>query len=225
MKVKCLVALGWLAFTLGATAAQASLPALAELTVIAYGAQTLDFASGRTTLLDGGEIRVAAADLSIEAPWISFLEGSEIDAQRAVLQGGLGTLTAERWHLNLSDRLLTASDGVRWVWEGVDVQAERLFFDSMENAALLFGEVMSLSPRFEAAGLWIDFAAQRLLLVGPYRYEDGLFELRGGEESALQLDLVNDEGESSFTASSTIAADLLRVVAAAEARIPIDFGP
>jgi hypothetical protein len=227
MSTRKAVSVGMLTLALACSGAlsQTGDAALAELTVVAYGAQTLDFATGRTILLEGGEIRDAGSDVWIEAPWISFLEGSEIEAERAVVTGSIGALTAGRLLIDLTERLLTASGGVAWQWEALAVQGRGLLFDPQAAVAGLVGDVSSLSPEFTGAELWIDLDSQRGLLIGPYRFFDELFELRGNEGSLLQIDFLNDAGEPEFRASSSVADDLRQLVAANRARAPVDFKP
>jgi hypothetical protein len=192
---------------------------VADLTVVAYGAQTLDLASGRTVLIDGGEIREASTDVRIVATWISFLEGVEILAEEAVLRGVVGEVTAPELRIDLADRSLVAFGGVAWLRNALEIRADTLFYDHDRAVVGAIGEIRSANPTFEGVALWIDLASQRALLLGPYTFQDGPLTLSGVEESALQLNLLVRDGEEVLTVTNLVDPDLRLVLAAAEARL------
>jgi hypothetical protein len=191
---------------------------VAGLTVIAYGAQTLDLASGRTVLVDGGEIRDTSTDVRIEAPWISFLEGVEILAADAMVRGLVGLVTAPELRIDLTDRSLVAAGGVEWLRHALAIRADTLYYDHDRAVVGAVGDIRSPNPAFEGVALWIDLASQRALLLGPYTFQDGPLTLSGAAESSLQLNLFLRDGEEVLTVTNVVDPDLHEVLVAAQTR-------
>lgn len=205
------------ALVLSAVAAAWAQGGIAELEVTAYGRQSIDLASGRTVLEDGGELIERGSGVRLVAAWIAYLEGIEVAAREASIDGDLGFVDAPLVVIDLVAGRLTASGGVAWQREGLRVTGETLWFDDTAGVVGLLGGVEAVEPDASAAEVWIELANGRVLLVGPYVYADGLLVLRGGEAASLQLD-ADDTGESvTYDASTAVDAGLLAAVAAARA--------
>jgi hypothetical protein len=190
---------------------------IAELEVTAYGRQRIDLASGRTVLEDGGELIERGSGVRLAAAWIAYLEGIEVSAREASIDGDLGLADAPLVRIDLVAGRLTASGGVAWRREGLQVTGETLWFDDDAGIVGLLGGVEAVEPDASAAEVWIELANGRVLLVGPYVYAEGPLVLRGGEGAGLQLD-ANDAGDGvTYDASTAVDADLLAAVAAARA--------
>jgi hypothetical protein len=205
------------ALVLAAVAAAWAQGGIAELEVTAYGRQRIDLASGRTVLEDGGELIERGSGVRLVAAWIAYLEGIEVAAREASIDGDLGLVDAPLVVIDLVAGRLTASGGVAWQREGLRVTGETLWFDDAAGIVGLLGGVEAVEPDASAAEVWIELASGRVLLVGPYLYADGLLVLRGGEAASLQLD-ADDTGEGvTYDASTAVDAGLLAAVAAARA--------
>lgn len=205
------------ALVLAAAAAAWAQGGIAELEVTAYGRQSIDLASGRTVLEDGGELIERGSGVRLVAAWIAYLEGIEVAAREASIDGDLGLVDAPLVVIDLVAGRLTASGGVAWQREGLRVTGETLWLDDAAGIVGLLGGVEAVEPDASAAEVWIELASGRVLLVGPYVYADGLLVLRGGEAASLQLD-ADDTGEGvTYDASTAVDAGLLAAVAAARA--------
>lgn len=196
---------------------------VAGLSVVSYGPQTLDLASGRTVLIAGGEIRDAVTGVIIDAAWISYIEGVEILAEAATVRGTVGLITAPVLRIDLLNGTLMADGGVRWQRDALETRAVALFYDETEALVGLLGGIVSVAPNFVGVALWIELSSQRALLVGPYRYQEGVLSLAGEEGSALQLDILERDGSEVFLVTSAVASDLLEAVARVQARVPAGF--
>jgi hypothetical protein len=205
--------LSWVSLLVVATAwAQAG---VAELEAIAYGRQRIDLASGRTILEDGGELIERGSGVRLVAAWIAYAEGIEVSARDVSIEGELGLVVAPLLRIDLVAGRLTASGGVAWRREGLQVTGETLWFDVDAGVVGLLGGVEAVEPDASAAEVWIELASGRVLLVGPYAYADGPLVLRGGEGGGLQLD-AGEAGESIvYDASTAVDAEWLAAVAAA----------
>jgi hypothetical protein len=190
---------------------------IAELEVTAYGRQRIDLASGRTVLEDGGELIERGSGVRLVAAWIAYAEGIEVSARDASIDGDIGLVEAPWVVIDLAAGRLTASGGVAWRREGLQVTGETLWFDADAGVVGLLGDVEAVEPDASAAEVWIDLASRRVLLVGPYGYANGPLVLRGGADGALQLD-ASDTGEGvAYDASTVVDNDWLTMVAAARA--------
>jgi hypothetical protein len=170
---------------------------LAELTVVAYGAQRFDLATGFTELVDGGEVIDQASGVRLTAPWLRYAEGDQLEARDADVELPLGRLSAPRVEVDLHEARLVASGGVTLIEPtGQVITAATVIFDAREGWAIARGDVTGSDPSFTAAALYVDVESGRLVLEGPYRYQDGLMGLRS-EDPAARLQLtpqVDDDG-------------------------------
>lgn len=212
-----LLAAVWAA-TLPVTGASAA--AVAELTVVAHGAQRFDLATGFTELPDGGEVVERTTGVRLVAPWLRYAEGSALEATDATVEGPFGRLEAPRVAIDLAEGRLEAEGGVVLVVEGAGtLRAERIRYDA-GGWAVAEGAVEGDDPALAAAELWAEADGGRLVLVGPYVFDDGLVRLRSETPgAALQLTPVRLEDGTidGYDASTTLDHDVdLRVRAERE---------
>jgi hypothetical protein len=177
---------------------------VAELSVTAFGRQRLELSSGRTVLEDGGEIVDLGSGVRLVADWISYAEGVDVVARGARLEGDLGLVVAPEALIDLERGRLAATGGVRWTRDGLAVAGRELRFDARAGVAWLVGDVVASSPAAAASEVWVDVASGRVLLLGPYRYAEGVLVLSGAEGSALQLDAVATEGGTLYDARTEV---------------------
>lgn len=190
---------------------------IAELEVTAYGRQSIDLASGRTVLEDGGELIERGSGVRLVAAWIAYLEGVEVSARDVSIDGDLGLVEAPLVAIDLAAGTLTASGGVAWRREGLQVTGEALWFDADAGIVGLLGGVEAVEPDASAAEVWIELAGGRVLLVGPYAYADTPLVLRGPEGAGLQLDARESDEGVVYDASTAVDGGWLAAVTAARA--------
>lgn len=188
----------------GAPAGVADAAAVADLSIVAYGAQRLDLASGRTVLEDGGEVVDRRSGVRLTAAWIAYAEGVDLLARDVRLAGDLGTVAADEVTIDLASGRLAATGGVRWSREGLEVRGDALWFDAAEAVAGLLGGVVADEPAAAAAEAWVDLQDGRALLIGPYRYADGPLVLTGDADARLQLDPVGVGEAAGFDARTDV---------------------
>lgn len=188
-------------------------PPVAELTVVAYGAQRVDLASGRTILEDGGELVDRGSGVRLTAAWIDYLEGVEVVAREVRFEGGFGRVEAGELVIDLVNARLWADGGVV-MWHGaLALAAASLWFAVESGVVGLVGEVEASAPEASASEAWIELATGRVLLLGPYRFADGPLVLTGDGEAALQLDAFEVADGVVYDARSAVDDALAEVVA------------
>lgn len=187
---------------------------VAELEVTSYGRQRIELSTGRTILEDGGELTERVSGVRLVAAWIAYVEGVDVVASDASIDGDLGRVDAPRVAIDLAHGRLTASGGVVWRRAGLEVSGEALWFDAKAAVVGLLGGVEALEPDASATEVWIDLGSGRVLLVGPYRYADGPLVLRGGEGGSLQLDAFETDDGVVYDANTVVDEDWLATVAA-----------
>lgn len=197
------------ALLVAAVAAWAPRPGLAQapvadLTVVAYGPQRFDLATGRTVLDEGGEVTDRTSGVRLVATWIAYAEGTALEARGAEIEGDVGRVRAEVVRIDLATGRVDAEGAIVLERGGLRATAERLGVDAGAGLAWLAGGVVAERPDASAGAVWIDLASGRLLLVGPYRFADGVFVLEGGPEATLQLDPVPDGEGGDYDARSDV---------------------
>ena len=192
---------------------------VAELTVVAYGAQRLDLATGRTVLDAGGEVTDRVSGVRMTADWIAYVEGATLEARDATIDGELGRVRAARVLIDLRLGRVRAEGELEFERAGIRARAERLGLDGPAGLAWLAGGVAAELPNAAADAVWIDVADGRVVLVGPYRYVDGPFGLEGGADARLQLDPIVVDGVAAYDARSEVEADLAERIAATAAAL------
>ena len=197
---------GWLCLALVAVAVAlaSGRGSTAELTVTAFGRQQFDLASGRTVLVDGGEVVDRRSGVRLEAAWVSYVEGVDLVARDVRLEGELGRVSAPEVAIDLVLGRLWATGGVAWTREGLEVRGDELRFDAEAGIAGLVGEVVAVAPEAAAAEAWVEVAGGRVLLLGPYRFVDGPIALSGEAGSALQLDVLVAPNGPSYDARTDV---------------------
>ncbi len=202
------------AFLVPAALAQAP---VAELTVVAYGAQRFDLATGRTVLDAGGEVTDRASGVRMTAAWIAYVDGASLEARDATIEAEFGTVRADRVEIDLALGRVVAVGDLVFERSGIRARAERLGLDGPAGLAWLVGGVLADVPDVAAEAVWIDAVDGRLVLVGPYRYVDGPFVLEGEAGAHLQLDPIVVDEMPGYDARTDVEADLVERIAAASA--------
>ncbi len=168
-------------------AAQEASP-FAELSVTAHGSQRLDLATGYTELPDGGTVVDRGSGVRLEAPWVRYLEGERLEARDALARGPFGRVSAPSLTLDLVGRELHAEGGVTIETEEGTVEADAVRFEAGAGWLLAYGGVRSEVPALEAEAVWYEADGGRLLVLPPYRYQDGPLTLQADADGApLQL--------------------------------------
>lgn len=178
--------------------------AFARLTVRAYGREIFDIGTGETTLPEGGEVVDTASGVRLSAPYISLREGERLEARDPTVMGAFGELTASALTLDMEHAVLTAEGPLRLVREGLALEAAHAVYDAARQLAG-FTAPRSESNALEAARLLLDPRTGHALLVGPYRYQDGVFTLASDEEGALlALEFSVVDGVGGYDATTEI---------------------
>jgi len=168
-------------------AAQEASP-FAELSVTAHGSQRLDLATGYTELPDGGTVVDRGSGVQLEAPWLRYREGERLEARDALAHGPFGHVSAPHLTLDLAAQQLHAEGGVVIGTEQGAVEADAVRFEAGVGWLLAYGGVRSEVPVLQAEAVWYEADGGRLLVLPPYRYEDGPLTLRADADGApLQL--------------------------------------
>ena len=192
---------------------------VAELTVVAYGAQRFDLATGRTVLTEGGEVTDRASGVRMTATWIAYVDGASLEARDATIDGDLGRVRAARVVIDLALGRVSAEGDLEFERPGIRARAERLGLDGPAGLAWLAGGVSADLPEAVADSVWIDVADGRMVLIGPYRYVDGPFELEGAAGARLQLDPIAVDEATGYDARTDVEADLIERIAAVVAAL------
>lgn len=194
----------------GAPAAEGEAAPFAALQVVAHGDQEFDLATGVTTLPEGGEIVDQETGVRLVAAVIRYRDGDFIEAEGAEIEGRFGVATAARLRVDIATGLLEAAGGLELAREGLRLRADDLRYDADAEVVRFSGDVVGEAPPFEAAAAVLDLDTGSVVLVGPYRFEDGLFTLRAPAEGVL-LELVPVETASgpSYAAASELSAALI----------------
>jgi hypothetical protein len=199
-----------LALAIGSTVAALD---VAELSIVSYGAQLFDLATGFTELPDGGEIVDRGTGIRLTAPWLRYADGVALEAHDAVVEAPFGRLLAPKLVVDLQRSRLEAEGGITLELEGAGtVLAQRLIFASSDGWVVARGDVVADDPVATAAAVWADTASGRIVLEAPYRYEDGPLVLRS-DEVGSRLQLTPSTGDDGvvlgYDASTTLDADVL----------------
>ena len=159
----------------------------AALTVRPSGPEELDLTTGVTTLPQGGEIGYREEGVTLTGSFIRYLEGDFIEVETAVVRGEFGTLTSPSLRFEFASQRLRASQGATFVGEALALGADTVEIDLKGDVAVLSGGVTSTTPELSGEGALVDLTGRQALLVGPYRYQDGPFALRGDKGALLAL--------------------------------------
>lgn len=175
----------------GPAAAQESPPATAPaatfagLTITAYGEQEFDLATGLTTLTDGGEIRDRDTGVVLTGRVIRYRDDELVEAEGSEVTGNFGRIGAERVRIDVPASVLTAEGGLGFQRGDTTVTAGGLTYYAETDVLLLTGAVEGSEPAFTASALALDGESGAIVLVGPYRYQDGPFTLTSESSDAL----------------------------------------
>lgn len=179
------------------------------LTITARGDQELDLATGITTLPDGGEIVAAEQGVTIVAEKLSFLQDQFVEAAGATARTEFGSARAESLRIDLVTGNISASGAVSFQHELLTLNATGIEYFATPNVLVLVGPVVGEGLEVEAASVLLDVATETVLLVSPYRYVDGIIELRASQEGRLlSLRPVGESG-TELQASSEVDREVL----------------
>ena len=170
----------------------------AALTIRPDGPEELDLTTGVTTLPRGGEIVYRKEGVTLQGSFIRYLEGDFIEVEEASVKGDFGTLRAPRLRFDVAAQTLAAQGGAAFSGEALELSADTLSLDLVDDVALLEGNVKSTEPELSSRGAVIDLAQPQGLLVGPYSYQDGPVGLTGAAGKLLAL---------SWDAAGALSAD------------------
>jgi hypothetical protein len=180
------------------------------LTVIPFGDQTFDIATGRTVLLQGGEIKDRVNGIVVTAQFIELQQGVFIDAKNVKATGLFGSFQASQLTIEFESSVVTAEGGVALSKDTTVIHAEHLVYFADTDILRLSGGVVGEFPFIEAKAIILEFSSGTALLVGPYTFKDGPFTLRSTiEDSLLELTSVDIGGISTFEAATEVNAENL----------------
>ncbi len=180
----------------------------AALNVTPRGDQTLDLATGVTTLPQGGEIVDTESGLKLEGSFIRYHAGEFIEARGATVHGKFGDLKAAKIYLDAAKQTLQASGGVNFSAQDFNVTAGSLTVYLEPELAFAGEQVHGDKPALEASALLVDSSGRQALLASPYHYQDGPLTLQS--QAAGHFLMVRwAEGGSSFSASTEVDPKLL----------------
>lgn len=208
-------ALPWLAVVALASWALAETAPFAALTVTPAGRQTVDLTTGATTLPDGGTVVDQDTGVTLTAATVRYLDGAYLDATGVQVEGSFGTLTADALHIDIVHGTLEAEGALHLERAGLDVTASRVDYDARREVASFAGPVRAQAPTFEADRVLLDARSGDVLLVGRYRFEDGLFTLTSPADGGrLELQLHEVDGAPVYDAATEVDPALLERFAA-----------
>ena len=183
----------------------------AGLTIVAAGEQEFDLLTGVTTLPQGGQIISQEYGLTLVGERIAYREGEFIEASGVSVTTDFADATAESVRFDLESGDMSANGNVRFEHETLSLRATSLRYIAVAAAVRFEGPVVG--EGLEAAGMLLDIGSGTLLLVGPYRYEDGLFELASAREGALLALTPANEELTELRASTDVDPGLLERLA------------
>ena len=187
-------------------------PALAQTTPFAalqitpYGDQTVDLATGVTTLSQGGEIVDAENGVTLSGSLVTYKEGDYVEVTDGEVTGDFGSLAAPTVRLDTGEQTLNAIGGVTFEGEGLVLRSDTLTLHLADEVAVAAGGLTSETPALQAAALLVDLQQNAALVVGPYRYENGPLTLQSETKDFLSLTWGADE--TNFEASTTVDSAL-----------------
>ena len=174
----------------------------AALQITPYGDQTVDLATGVTTLSQGGEIVDEESGVTLTGSLVTYKEGDHVEVTDGEVAGEFGSLAAPTVRLDASAQTLEATGGVRFEGEGLALQSDTLTLYLEPDIAVAAGSLTSETPALEAAALLVDLQQNAALVVGPYRYTNGPLTLQSDTKDFLSLTWGADETD--FEASTTV---------------------
>ena len=173
----------------------------ATLTVIPYGNQTFDLATGITTLTEGGEIVQAKTDLVLKAEYVRYLEGAFIEASGSTITGKFGQIQADKLYVDIQADRITSSGDVTLSYNDLFIRTNQLQIFLEPDIAVLEGDVVSEKPEFTAASLVLDLNSEDALLLSPYEYKNTPFTLKQQDAGGF-LQLSRKESSEAATAGN-----------------------
>jgi hypothetical protein len=179
------------------------------LAVVAFGEQEVDIVTGITTLPEGGQIIDREHGVTLTAESMRYREGEFVQAQGVEVAGRFGNATSDFVEVDLVAGTVDATGNLRFEREDLRLIAGSLHYDVEEAVVRFGGPVTGEGVGLEAAAIVLDADSGELLLVGPYRYQDELFELSSEREGALLSLTPAEDGSGRLVASSRVESGLL----------------
>ncbi len=194
---------------LGSAAWAAGAP-FAALTIMPSGPQSYDITTGVTTLPKGGTVIDQDTGVTLHAASMRYLQGKSIDAKNANVSGSFGQLTASTIHIDIPDGTLTASGNLKLTRGALALQAASLRYDAGREVVDFTGPVTGTSPDFQADRVLLDARSGDVLLVGHYRFSEGVLTLTSPEGGGrLELHLHQVDGKPVYDAATDVSPALL----------------
>ncbi len=188
--------------TLIAPLALAQTAPFAALQITPYGDQTVDLATGVTTLPQGGEIVDAESGVTLSGSLVTYKESDYVEVTDGEVAGEFGSLAAPTVRLDTNAQTLEATGGVTFKGEDLALRSDTLTLHLADEVAVAAGSLSSETPALQAAALLVDLQQNAALVVGPYLYQSGPLTLQSETKDFLSLTWGADETD--FEASTTV---------------------
>lgn len=179
----------------------------AGFTIKPYGDQKLNLATGTTVLAAGGLASDAARGVSVDAKYIEYKEGDWLRARDAKLttKDG-GTLLGQSVDYQAKSGLLSATGNLQYNDKRVQgLSAKSISLDTKGRLAVATGGVNSESPAMSANTVVVDYANNRAVMFGNYKYSYNRTRLSSAKADAVLLVTWNAQGQPSATTRPTDA--------------------
>ena len=182
----------------------------AALTITPSGAQSYDITTGVTTLPQGGTVVDQDTGVTLQASSMRYVQGQSIDAHDASVRGSFGHLSASTIHIDIPAGTLTASGDLKLTRGALALQAASLRYDAAREVVDFGGPVTGSSPDFQADRVLLDAKSGDVLLVGHYRFSDGVLALTSPPDGGrLELHLHQVDGKPVYDAATEVSPALL----------------
>jgi len=185
-----------LALLATATLGVATAATFAGFTIKPYGDQKLNLQTGVTVMDEGGIANDATRGVTVDAKYIEFRDNDYLRARHAKLttRDG-GSLTATNVEYTAKNGMLKASGNMHYNNDNVKgLTADSMTLDIAKRIGIATGNVKSSRPSMSANTVIVDYANERALMVGNYRYSLGGRRLNNRSDSAVLLVTWNNQG-------------------------------
>jgi hypothetical protein len=159
----------------------------AGFTVQPKGNQDFNPLTGVTTLPQGGTLIDATDHLILQAPYISYKQGSFFEAQQATMKGPKALFQAAFMKYQVASQELRMRDLVYSSKDFPSIQAQEGLAFLKQGYVVLKGKIISKKPSIQAESAVIDTNHHHVLLIGPFIYRQGAEVARGNRANSLLL--------------------------------------
>ncbi|MEJ2290245.1 MAG: hypothetical protein P8Y13_13925 [Deinococcales bacterium] len=182
----------------------------AALTITPNGPQSYDITTGVTTLPKGGTVIDQDTGVTLHATSMRYVEGKSIEAKDASVSGSFGQLTASTIQIDIPAGTLTASGDLKLTRDALALQAASLRYDAAREVVDFGGPVTGSAPDFQSDRVLLDAKSGDVLLVGHYRFSDGVLTLTSPPDGGrLELHLHQVDGKPVYDAATEVSPALL----------------